>query len=213
MLVDLHAHYPMHVVSDVSPKSALDAMRAIAGQPTIKDRVRALVLRIASRLFNDENLYTGYRISVPQLTRGAGRRRAVGALPPVRGDGSQRAVRGAPRPEYFQGLLADLAKVRDDVAANDPAVIRIVTTEAELDHCVANDITALVHCVEGGFHLGDTDDEIRQNVATLADEGIAYITVAHLFFREVGDRTHRRSPSCATASTTVLFSAEGGRTG
>jgi microsomal dipeptidase-like Zn-dependent dipeptidase len=39
--------------------------------------------------------------------------------------------------------------------------------------------------VEGGFHLGDGTDEIARNVATLADRGVAYITVAHLFFRQM----------------------------
>lgn len=42
-----------------------------------------------------------------------------------------------------------------------------------------------VHCVEGGFHLGPDEDAIDANVAWLAEKGVVYITVAHLFFRGV----------------------------
>jgi microsomal dipeptidase-like Zn-dependent dipeptidase len=43
----------------------------------------------------------------------------------------------------------------------------------------------LVHCVEGGFHLGATQAEVTSSVAELARRGVAYITVAHLFWRDV----------------------------
>ena len=42
-----------------------------------------------------------------------------------------------------------------------------------------------VHCVEGGFNLGPDRDAIAANVKWLADRGIFYITVAHLFFQGV----------------------------
>jgi len=42
-----------------------------------------------------------------------------------------------------------------------------------------------VHCVEGGFHFGPDLDAIDGQVKWLADHGVAYITVAHLFFRGV----------------------------
>ena len=185
MLVDLHAHFPMHVVSDVSPKTALDAMRKVRGQPTLKDKGRALVLKIASLLLNDESAYSGYRISVPQLRAGqVGVVLSVLYCPFEEMDlGEPYAAR--PRPEYFKALLEDFERVQDDVDARDPTVIRVVASRTELDQCLADGATALVHCVEGGFHLGDTDAEITANVATLAGRGVAYITVAHLFFRQV----------------------------
>ena len=43
----------------------------------------------------------------------------------------------------------------------------------------------LVHCVEGGFHLGATAAEIEASVAQLAARGVTYVTLAHLFFRQV----------------------------
>src|SRR5204862_1934042 len=41
------------------------------------------------------------------------------------------------------------------------------------------------HCVEGGFHLGSTPEEIDRNVAELAARGCFYVTLAHLFYRSV----------------------------
>jgi microsomal dipeptidase-like Zn-dependent dipeptidase len=43
----------------------------------------------------------------------------------------------------------------------------------------------LIHCVEGGFVLGATDQEVRDNVAELAKRGVGYVTLAHLFWRRV----------------------------
>jgi microsomal dipeptidase-like Zn-dependent dipeptidase len=42
-----------------------------------------------------------------------------------------------------------------------------------------------VHCVEGGFHLGADERQISDNVAELARRGVAYVTLAHLFWRGV----------------------------
>ena len=42
-----------------------------------------------------------------------------------------------------------------------------------------------VHAVEGGCLLGDTPAEIEANCAELAERGVGYVTVAHLFFRQV----------------------------
>src|SRR5205823_13546128 len=38
---------------------------------------------------------------------------------------------------------------------------------------------------EGGFHLGDTPQHVRENVRRLAAHGVAYVTLAHLFWRDV----------------------------
>jgi microsomal dipeptidase-like Zn-dependent dipeptidase len=44
---------------------------------------------------------------------------------------------------------------------------------------------AFVHCVEGGFHLGATPGEVAEHVRELAGRGVLYITLAHLFWRQV----------------------------
>ena len=42
-----------------------------------------------------------------------------------------------------------------------------------------------MHCVEGGFHLGATPQQVDANVTALAGRGVAYVTLAHLFWRRV----------------------------
>ncbi len=66
---------------------------------------------------------------------------------------------------------------------------RIIRSGADLEEALARGQTAFVHCVEGGFHLGSTEDEVRGNVRALARSGVAYVTLAHLFFREVAKNT------------------------
>jgi microsomal dipeptidase-like Zn-dependent dipeptidase len=44
---------------------------------------------------------------------------------------------------------------------------------------------ALVHCIEGGFHLGGTPEEVEIAVGELSRRGVAYITLAHLIWRSV----------------------------
>jgi microsomal dipeptidase-like Zn-dependent dipeptidase len=54
-----------------------------------------------------------------------------------------------------------------------------------MDEALAAGKVAFVHCVEGAFHLGDTPDAMEGAVAQLAARGVAYLTVAHLFWRAV----------------------------
>src|SRR4029453_2004741 len=44
---------------------------------------------------------------------------------------------------------------------------------------------AFVHCIEGGFHLGATPADVDRNVTELAGRGVRYVTLAHLFWRQV----------------------------
>jgi membrane dipeptidase len=68
--------------------------------------------------------------------------------------------------------------------------IRIVRSNAELDAAVADGDIAIVHTVEGGHHLGaglagdDLDGRLAR-VDTLAEWGVASLTLAHLFPNDV----------------------------
>jgi microsomal dipeptidase-like Zn-dependent dipeptidase len=61
----------------------------------------------------------------------------------------------------------------------------IVRTAADLDRALEHGAVGVVHCVEGGFHLGSTAAEVHANVAALAARGVRYVTLAHLFYRRV----------------------------
>ena len=55
----------------------------------------------------------------------------------------------------------------------------------ELERLLESGKVVFVHSVEGGFHLGSTSVEVERAVAELARRGVAYVTLAHLFFRRV----------------------------
>src|SRR3954469_506164 len=79
---------------------------------------------------------------------------------------------------------ADLVEHRIASDHADGAVV--VHTPAQLDDAIVAGRLAMVHCVEGGFHLlGETPADVERAVDRLADRGIAYITLAHLIWRGV----------------------------
>jgi hypothetical protein len=204
MIADLHAHYPMHVVADVQPGTTVALMTEAGARPRLADKLRALVLRVAMRLGSDRDERSGHRISVPYMREG-GVGLALSVLyRPFEELDLSKPYAAPPSSGYFDGLLLDLDAVEREVATHGAAEIRIVTNPTELQACRDAGAIALVHAVEGGFHLGDGDDEIARNVATLARRGVAYITVAHLFFREVAKNANAvpfipdpSTPSCS----------------
>jgi microsomal dipeptidase-like Zn-dependent dipeptidase len=175
----------MHVVSDAPSGRTVDRMRTLRGRDDLRDKVRALVLSIATRLGNDDSWWSGFRVTVPLIRQGSARVIFSVLYRPFEEMDLDKRYGAPPAGQYFAGLLEDIERVEADVAAKDPAEIRIAHNAAELDQCLADGATALIHCVEGGFHLGDTEAEIDANVAELARRGVAYVTVAHLFFRQV----------------------------
>jgi microsomal dipeptidase-like Zn-dependent dipeptidase len=184
MIADLHAHYPMRVVSDVQPDTALERMRRVEVGPRRRDKLRALALRTASTLFSHRNPWTGYRVTVDNMRQGeVGLAFSVLYRP---GEELGEQYDAPPAARYFAKLLEDLEDVEAEVqTGHSPDTVRVVHNRAELDGCLDDGAIALVHSVEGGFHLGDTEAEVAANVATLASKGVAYVTVAHLLFREV----------------------------
>jgi microsomal dipeptidase-like Zn-dependent dipeptidase len=184
VFADLHAHYPMRVVSDVDPGTSAALMRS-GRRPTLGDRIRARILRLANRLGNFPSWDGTYRIDPAKLRKGeVGLALSVLFRPFDEMDLSKRYA-APPDPGYFAKLLEDLEAVEAEVASHDPAEIRVVHDRAELDAALAANATALVHAVEGGFHLGDGEAEIEANCAELARRGVGYVTVAHLFFRQI----------------------------
>jgi microsomal dipeptidase-like Zn-dependent dipeptidase len=91
---------------------------------------------------------------------------------------------GAPPAEgYAADVLAQLALVEDHVAKSQQAAI--AHSPAELDALLTSTKPILIHAIEGGFQLGQDETAIRSNVRALAERGVAYVTVAHLFWRQM----------------------------
>jgi hypothetical protein len=76
MLIDLHAHYPMRAIGDVRPDSALHEARRLRGRPRLRDKVRALVLRIASTFFSHRDPFPATGSPSTGCARAASARRS-----------------------------------------------------------------------------------------------------------------------------------------
>ncbi len=184
MIADLHAHYPMRVIDGVDPDTAAKQMRKKGGA-TLGDRVRALVLRIANKVGNFPTWDGTYRITPETLRAGnVGLAMSV-LLGPFEEMDLSKPYAAPPDSTYFPALITALETVEREVATHDPTRLRLVHDRAELDACIEAGATALVHAVEGGCLLGDGDAEIEANCEELARRGVGYVTVAHLFFRQV----------------------------
>jgi microsomal dipeptidase-like Zn-dependent dipeptidase len=184
MFSDLHAHYPLRVLTGVDPGTTSKLMGS-SEQPTLGDRVRALVIRFANKVGNFPTWDGTYRIDVEKLRRGKVTLAMSVLLRPFDEMDLTVPYGSAPGTDDFGNLMRDLETVAAEVATHDPAEIRVVTNRAELDAAVAAGATALVHAVEGGCHIGNSDEEIAAHCAELAKRGVAYVTVAHLFYRQV----------------------------
>lgn len=183
MIADLHAHYPMRVINDMDPETAARLMKQPG--PTLRDRIQALVLRFANRVDNYPTWDGTYRVT-PETLREGGVGLAMSVLlMPFDEFDLDTHYAAPPEPGYFPRLVALLEAVEQEVATHDRSRLRLVHNRAELDAAVADGATALVHVVEGGFHLGDSDEEIAANCAELGRRGVGYVTVAHLVFRQV----------------------------
>jgi microsomal dipeptidase-like Zn-dependent dipeptidase len=183
MIADMHAHYPMRVIDGVDPDTAAKQMRKKGGA-TFGDRIRALVLRVANKIGNFPSWNGSYRITPETLRAGdVGLAMSV-LLGPFEEMDLSKPYAAAPDSTYFPKLIEALEAVEREVATHNPR-LRLVHNRVELDRALADRATALVHAVEGGCLLGDTDEEIEANCAELARRGVGYVTVAHLFFRQV----------------------------
>jgi microsomal dipeptidase-like Zn-dependent dipeptidase len=85
-----------------------------------------------------------------------------------------------PRPEAFENLLAQMDNVEKEIAAAHGAV-EIARNPADVSRCIDSKQRFLFHCMEGGFAFGGDPG----NVVRAAARGVAYVIVAHLFFRGV----------------------------
>ena len=183
MIADLHAHYPIRVISDMDPETTARLMKQPG--PTLRDRVQALILRFANMAFNYPSWDGTYRVTPETLRKGGVGLAMSVQLGPFDEMDLDTHYAAPPEPGYFPHLIAGIEAVEQEVATHDRSQLRLVHDRAELDDCIAAGATALVHAVEGGCLLGDTDAEIEANCAELAKRGVGYVTVAHLFFRQV----------------------------
>ena len=184
MIVDLHAHYGMHLVPDIDG-TAIDLFATAKGRRRFRDRLRARLIGLASRFGNYRSFESGPRVTLPTLREGD-----VGvALSVVYSffyELDLDAPYGAP-PEarYLPRLNRQLDTVEADISEHHADQAVVVRDRAELDRALADGRVALIHSVEGGFHLGDTPEAVDRAVTKLARRGVGYIILPHLLWRGV----------------------------
>jgi microsomal dipeptidase-like Zn-dependent dipeptidase len=83
----------------------------------------------------------------------------------------------SPRPEAFPNLIAQMDNVEREVEGK----VVIAKNPKQVRQYLADDRRFLFHCVEGAFALGGDP----ANLDVLAARGVAYIIIAHLFYRGV----------------------------
>lgn len=185
MIADLHLHYPMHVVPPGDPPGQL--LRSTAARARALDRVRAAGLHLFGRFANYNSFGSGPRVTIPRMHAGG-----VGVgLSVLYSFWDEidwpRGPNTPPDPRYFVRLLRQLEAVEDELARSYPEEALLARSPAELKAAIAAQKTALIHCVEGGFHLGADPERIPRRVGELAQRGVAYITIGHLFNRRMAE--------------------------
>ena len=183
VIADLHAHYAFHLVPQERPAAKLAS--TAGGRPRLRDRLRARVIGLLSRFANYESFDSGPRVTIGSLREGG-----VGVVlsvltSPFDELDLDRPYGAPPESGYIDSLLALADMVERDLADHHGGTAALVRGAAELDAARASDRVAFVHCVEGGFHLGPTPEAVEQSVRRLAARGVAYVTLAHLFWRRV----------------------------
>lgn len=177
MLVDMHAHFPMHLLPGEQRRTH-HHVRAYA-----RRRWQARIVNWISRFAN----YQGPG-DTPSVTEALMREGDVGVTLSVlyapfdEMDLAQRYGR-PPLPTYFADILAQLELVEEH-ARHHPG-LAIAHSPGEVDELLGRGLPVLIHAIEGGFQLGSDEAEIRENVRVLAQRGVAYVTIAHLFWRDV----------------------------
>jgi microsomal dipeptidase-like Zn-dependent dipeptidase len=184
VLADLHCHYPMHLVP-FDEDRAWTRLKSRALSLVWRDVHRASLVTFVRLFFSDETPFSGARVNMDKLRRGD-----VGLMLSVLyqpGDEFTLAslLGRPPRSVYREDLERQLAYVTDHITRHHADVAVVVKSKSDLEAARAAGKTAVVHCVEGGFQLGADEAEVGAAVARLAAAGVAYITLAHLFFRRV----------------------------
>lgn len=185
MNVDLHAHYPMHVVPGGDTGTVLTLITSPEGEHLrLRDRVRSRLVGLASRFANYPTFSSGPAVTVPLIRDGElGVVCSVLYSPFDEMDLTKLHGYGLPpEPHYFDAIVRQLQSVEESLAG-DSAEVAIARDPVELDAVIASGRTAMVHCVEGGHALGADEESIAANVATLAQRGVVYVGIAHLVYR------------------------------
>jgi microsomal dipeptidase-like Zn-dependent dipeptidase len=176
----------MHLISDPDEDLTLKHMVNRRYRRRIRDWFRALVLDVVSRVFNYRSWSSGHRVDIEKMKAG-GVRVGFSVLYLPLSEFQVAHWDGPPQSDDVAQMEGQLAEV-EAAAKREGAVV--VKDRPGLEAALAGDGVALVHCVEGGYQLGASPEEIHATVERLARAGVFYITLAHLFWRQVATNSN-----------------------
>jgi microsomal dipeptidase-like Zn-dependent dipeptidase len=160
-----------------------DFRRALVENSHPGDLLHAALLELACRVGNYEAFTAQPGATVPSMRQG-GVGVALSVLySPLDEFDLSRGYGAIPDDAYFPRLLDQLERVERHLALRHADSVRVCRKPEELDAAIAEGRLALLHAIEGGFHLGGTPEAITRNVATLAERGLVYVSPAHFFWR------------------------------
>jgi microsomal dipeptidase-like Zn-dependent dipeptidase len=169
----------MHLLGGVeAPRDVLRGMTRVAARD--HGKLRAAVLAIAARLFNARDWDSGWRVTAEQLEAGGVTVVCSALYRPFSEMDLDEPFGAPPESAYYDKLIELMDATERAVESAGHVMVR---TAADLERTDGK--IAFVHCVEGGFHLGAEPGEVAEHVRELAERGVAYITLAHLFWRQV----------------------------
>ncbi len=178
-LVDMHGHFPMHLLES-------EQQRTHERLTTWwRHRWQGMVVELISHFANYQGPGDTPSVTEKRMLEGeVGVTLSVLYQPFDEIDLSQDYA-APPLERYFADIVNQAQTVEDHAATHSDEVV-IAHTPAELEtHLAAGDRPILIHAIEGGLYVGDEQAEMQANVRKLSELGVAYITVAHLFFRQV----------------------------
>jgi microsomal dipeptidase-like Zn-dependent dipeptidase len=147
------------------------------------DKIEGGILDLVARVVNDAGWSSGWRVSLEGLKAGgAGIVCSVLYWPASEFD-PLNLNEAPPLERYYDYLKEQLESIEGHLpkATADGTPVFVVKTAADLDRQGIR----FVHCVEGGFQLGEDLTKLDERVQWLSQQGVLYITVAHLFYRRV----------------------------
>jgi microsomal dipeptidase-like Zn-dependent dipeptidase len=176
-VIDVHVHFPMRLLPGVeAPRDVVRQMFEVRARE--EGKLRAAVLGLAVRLLNFRHWGTSWRVD-PQLLRAGDVRVVLSVLyRPFSEMDLERDYSAPPEAAYYGKLLELMDATEREVERSGGVMVK---RAADL----RSERTAYAHCIEGGFHLGATPADVTAHVEELAGRGVAYITLAHLFWRRV----------------------------
>ncbi|HEV7937224.1 MAG TPA: membrane dipeptidase [Solirubrobacteraceae bacterium] len=179
MIADLHCHFPMHLVADEpDPEGPKETWLR-----KLLDKAEGEILDDAARILNDSGWSSGWRVSLEGLHAGGAEIVCSVLYWPASEFDLADLNDAPPRDDDFERLKTQLEFIEDELpeTTDDGTPVSVARTAADLE----KQGIKFVHCVEGGFQLGRDRRALDERVQWLSEHGVLYITVAHLFYREL----------------------------